>query len=85
MAPPDMQESFAPKGDDIDMTNTDTVVHQPKGADAGGPENGHGVPTLVTSHEANPVLERDAQTQGTWAGYVKTKQFWIAMVLGQSE
>ena len=78
-----IQESFAPRKDDIDMTESDTIVHQPKGADA-GPENGHGVPTLVASHEASPVLERDAATQGSWTAYVKTKQFWIAMLLGQS-
>ncbi|KAF2448147.1 DUF914-domain-containing protein [Karstenula rhodostoma CBS 690.94] len=66
------------------MADTDTVVHQPKGADAASPGNGTGVPTLVASHEANPVLERDAQTRGTWTAYVKTKQFWIAMVLGQT-
>ncbi|KAF1964165.1 DUF914-domain-containing protein [Bimuria novae-zelandiae CBS 107.79] len=65
------------------MTESDTVVHQPKGAETTNPENGHGVPTLVTSHEVNPVLERDAQTKGTWTAYVKTKQFWIAMLLGQ--
>lgn len=66
------------------MTQSDTVVHQPKGADTTNPENGHGVPTLVTSHEANPVLEQDAATKGSWTAYVKTKQFWIAMLLGQS-
>lgn len=85
MAQHDIQEAFAPSKAEIDATPTDTVVHQPKGAETTNPENGHGVATLVTSNEANPVLERDAQTQGTWTAYVKTKQFWIAMLLGQSE
>lgn len=84
MAQPTPQESFAPRKDDIDMSESHTIVHQPKGADA-VPENGHGVPTLVAEREANPVLEEDAATQGTWTAYVKTKQFWIAMLLGQSE
>ncbi|KAL1605096.1 hypothetical protein SLS60_004639 [Paraconiothyrium brasiliense] len=84
MAQSNVHGFFGKDTDNIDMTNTDTVSHQPKGAETASPENGHGVPTLVTSHEANPVLERDAQTKGTWAGYVKTKQFWIAMLLGQT-
>ncbi|KAK3214312.1 hypothetical protein GRF29_28g2730865 [Pseudopithomyces chartarum] len=83
MAQPTPQESFAPRKDDIDMSESHTIVHQPKGADA-VPENGHGVPTLVAEREANPVLEEDAATQGTWTAYVKTKQFWIAMLLGQT-
>jgi solute carrier family 35 protein F1/2 len=32
---------------------------------------------------ANEVLERDAQTKGRWFQYVKTKQFWITLALGQ--
>lgn len=31
----------------------------------------------------NEVLERDAQTKGRWFQYVKTKQFWITLVVGQ--
>lgn len=31
----------------------------------------------------NQVLESDAQTKGRWFQYVKTKQFWITLALGQ--
>jgi solute carrier family 35 protein F1/2 len=32
---------------------------------------------------AHSVLGRDAQTKGQWFQYVKTKQFWITLALGQ--
>ncbi|KAF2638496.1 DUF914-domain-containing protein [Massarina eburnea CBS 473.64] len=86
MAPANFTEEFTPKGDSEHigpMGNTTTV--QPKGADAvvsrGSSENGHGVPQFVD--EANPVLEAQASSKGRWFAYVKTKQFWIAMLLGQ--
>ncbi|KAL5414330.1 hypothetical protein PMIN06_002310 [Paraphaeosphaeria minitans] len=89
MAQVGYQEAYGKAGDinsnnTIDMTPTDTVAHQPKGVDATGSLDGTGVPTLVASHEPSPVLERDAATKGSWMAYVKTKQFWIAMVLGQT-
>jgi len=31
----------------------------------------------------NGMLEHDAQTKGRWFQYVKTKQFWITLLLGQ--
>lgn len=31
----------------------------------------------------NPVLEGNDQTQGRWFQYLKTKQFWITLLLGQ--
>ena len=31
----------------------------------------------------NEVLERDAQTKGRWFQYIKTKQFWVTLMLGQ--
>jgi hypothetical protein len=34
-----------------------------------------------TTH--NPVLEQVAQEKGRWFQYVKTKQFWITLLLGQ--
>lgn len=90
MAQQSYQEAFGKTHDanDIGMTPTDGIAHAPKGVDAAAQEDGTGVPTLVPSHshshEASPVLQRDAATQGSWMAYVKTKQFWIAMVLGQS-
>ncbi|KAI4652932.1 uncharacterized protein J4E78_007760 [Alternaria triticimaculans] len=57
------------------------------------PEAAHdktGAGTYVTSENeshngaaGNEVLERDAQTKGRWFQYLKTKQFWITLVLGQ--
>ena len=90
MAQSHLQGAFAPRKEEIDTTTSDTIVHQPKGAGTTSPENGSGIPTLVASpsheaHEVSPVLERDAQTKGSWTAYVKTKQFWIAMLLGQSK
>jgi len=35
--------------------------------------------------ESNDVLEQDAQTKGQWFQYVKTKQFWITLILGQGK
>jgi solute carrier family 35 protein F1/2 len=32
---------------------------------------------------AHSVLGHDAQTKGQWFQYVKTKQFWITLALGQ--
>jgi hypothetical protein len=36
----------------------------------------------VSAH-GNAVLEHDAQTKGRWFQYIKTKQFWITLALGQ--
>jgi solute carrier family 35 protein F1/2 len=47
---------------------------------------GHYVTSENESHSgapANEVLERDAQTKGRWFQYIKTKQFWVTLLLGQ--
>jgi solute carrier family 35 protein F1/2 len=36
-----------------------------------------------TATMGNPTLEAVAQTKGRWFQYVKTKQFWITLLLGQ--
>jgi hypothetical protein len=41
--------------------------------------------TAVTTAAGNEVLEHDAHTKGRWFQYVKTKQFWITLLLGQGE
>ncbi|CAE7188604.1 hypothetical protein CFE70_006826 [Pyrenophora teres f. teres 0-1] len=55
-------------------------------------DNKAGAGTYVTSENEshsggiaaeNEVLERDAQTKGQWFQYLKTKQFWITLLLGQ--
>lgn len=43
-------------------------------------------PVAVTSSasaSAGNVLERDAQSKGSWFAYLKTRQFWITLLLGQ--
>lgn len=85
------QEFVANKGDDIGPSHVDTTHVQPKGASSasssgnglhgvGEPEyvgNGHGV------IDVSPVLEDEAQSKGKWFQYVKTKQFWLVLLLGQ--
>lgn len=55
-------------------------------------DNKAGAGTYVTSENEshsggiateNEILERDAQTKGQWFQYLKTKQFWITLLLGQ--
>jgi hypothetical protein len=55
-----------------DKTGTETYVSsepEPNGASAHG----------------NEVLEHDTQTKGRWFQYIKTKQFWITLALGQGK
>jgi solute carrier family 35 protein F1/2 len=35
--------------------------------------------------EESPVLANDAQSRGRWFQYIKTKQFWLTMLIGQGE
>jgi hypothetical protein len=79
------QEDFdTNKADDFGMESTTHV--QPKATPRGthGSENGLAAPEYV-HHGVNPVLETEAQTKGKWFAYVKTKQFWLAMLLGQGK
>lgn len=80
------------KGDDVHVPATEqpstTTVH-PKSAGsshslsenerAGGATGA----TEYVGWEHNPVLEEEAHSKGTWFAYVKTKQFWVVLVLGQ--
>jgi hypothetical protein len=56
----------------IDKTGAGTYVSS---------ENDHAVSPVM----GNEVLEHNAQTKGRWFQYVKTKQFWITLLLGQGE
>ncbi|KAF2651569.1 DUF914-domain-containing protein [Lophiostoma macrostomum CBS 122681] len=42
---------------------------------------GHGNAEYVGGH--SEVLEEEAQSKGRWFSYVKTKQFWLVLLLGQ--
>ena len=89
MAPPNTDPHVsATKGDDVAPTNTlDTTTVLPKDVSSdsysgNGPANGgHGVPEYVGQH--SEVLEEEAQSKGKWFSYVKTKQFWLVLLLGQ--
>jgi solute carrier family 35 protein F1/2 len=84
------EDLIVSKGDDMGTTHV-----QPKGMDAShgaphsGPGNGLGGGGAEMAERGdgsvsgNPVLESVAQTKGTWFAYVKTKQFWLSMLLGQ--
>ncbi|KAF2277980.1 DUF914-domain-containing protein [Westerdykella ornata] len=80
------------KGDGLSVAATEqpptTTVH-PKSATSGRshsenePADGVTDAAEYAGWEHNPVLERDAETKGTWFAYMKTKQFWVVLVLGQ--
>lgn len=86
MAPPSNRGVILDKGDDIGSPAENTTHVQPKGAsETQSSENeDHGVPQYADSG-VNPVLEEEAQSKGRWFAYVTTKQFWVAMLLGQGE
>lgn len=48
-----------------------------------GRADGHGAAEYVGQGANNEILEEEAQSKGTWFAYVKTKQFWLVLVLGQ--
>ena len=54
----------------VDKTGAGTYVSS---------ENEH----IASPVMGNEVLEHDAQTKGRWFQYIKTKQFWITLLLGQ--
>ncbi|KAF2714638.1 DUF914-domain-containing protein [Pleomassaria siparia CBS 279.74] len=83
----------ANKGDDVGPSSVNTTHVVPKGAsslDGGSGKNGlHGArePEYVghdgAGVEHSPVLEDEAMSKGRWFQYVKTKQFWLVLLLGQ--
>ncbi|KAF2026910.1 DUF914-domain-containing protein [Setomelanomma holmii] len=63
---------FGSKGNDVGVDKTGASMHVSSGNErAASPAMG------------NEVLEQDAQTKGRWFAYIKTKQFWITLLLGQ--
>lgn len=56
--------------DNVDKLGTDTQISS---------ENGR---NDVAVHNEE-VLEQNAATKGRWFQYLKTKQFWITLILGQ--
>jgi solute carrier family 35 protein F1/2 len=62
------------KGDDV------VDYHAANKSGAGtyaSPENEHSGAPVLANHDS------DAPTKGQWFQYIKTKQFWITLLLGQ--
>lgn len=68
----------SPSSDSGNNGTADGGVHGPAEyiAGYGGAEN---------ESVANEVLAEEARSKGTWFAYVKTKQFWVVLVLGQGK
>ena len=84
---PHAADGFFGKGEDIrtaaEPVHT-TTVH-PKGLEVStGSENEHSGASLHAVGTGNEVLARDAQSKGRWFQYLRTKQFWLTLLLGQS-
>ncbi|KZM22260.1 uncharacterized protein EKO05_0011332 [Ascochyta rabiei] len=83
---PHSAEGFFGKGEDVhtaaDPVYT-TTVH-PKGLEVPTSSENERIGTSLHAVETgNEVLESDAQSKGRWFQYIKTKQFWLTMLLGQ--
>jgi len=81
---PHAAEGFFGKGEDIHTGPVVTQIVHPKDAEATtSSENERTGAPLQAVRTANEVLERDAESKGRWFQYVKTKQFWLTLLLGQ--
>jgi hypothetical protein len=75
---PDAQSSAGYYGNKSDVIVERTVDKTGAGVNVSS-ENEQNVSPAM----GNPTLEQVAQTKGRWFQYVKTKQFWITLLLGQ--
>lgn len=81
---PHSADGFFGKGEDIHARPIVTQSVHPKDSEvAGSSENERTGAPLHTVGTGNEVLERDAQSKGRWFQYLKTKQFWLTLLLGQ--
>ncbi|KAF2624702.1 DUF914-domain-containing protein [Macroventuria anomochaeta] len=81
---PHTAEGFFGKGEDIHTGPVVTQTVHPKGSEATTiSENERAGTALHPVGTGNEVLENDAQSKGRWFQYLKTKQFWLTMLLGQ--
>jgi solute carrier family 35 protein F1/2 len=81
---PHSADGFFGKGEDIHAGPIVTQSVHPKDSEvAGSSENERTGAPLHTVGTGNEVLERDAQSKGRWFQYLKTKQFWLTLLLGQ--
>jgi solute carrier family 35 protein F1/2 len=88
MAPPNTDPQIVTDTrDDVGhAAELDTTHVYPKDASrdsysGNGLAGGHGNAEYVEPH--SEVLEEEAQSKGKWFSYLKTKQFWLVMALGQ--
>jgi solute carrier family 35 protein F1/2 len=81
---PHSADGFLGKGEDIHTGPVVTQTVHPKDAEVTGSSDHErtGAP-LHAVGTGNEVLERDAQSKGRWFQYLKTKQFWLTLLLGQ--
>lgn len=81
---PHSAAGFFGKGEDIHSGPVVTqTIHAKDSEVTGSSENEHVGSTLQAVGTGNEVLERDAQSKGRWFQYLKTKQFWLTLLLGQ--
>lgn len=79
-----MNQVQAHPADGVVVPHAHHQNYDPEPVDKTG--SGYYVASENELHNATPtneVLERDAQTKGRWFQYVKTKQFWVTLLLGQ--
>lgn len=73
------ESTSAARSHEIENKAETTVVHtQDHGDRSSASTNGHGVPEVVGGAEDGAVRNRKRE----WFAYVKTKQFWVVLVLG---
>ncbi|KAG9201429.1 hypothetical protein G6514_005801 [Epicoccum nigrum] len=77
-------EGFFGKGEDVHTGPAVTQTVYPKDAEVTTSSgNEHTGAPLQAVGTGNSVLERDAQSKGHSFEYLKTKQFWLTLLLGQ--
>jgi solute carrier family 35 protein F1/2 len=77
-------EGYFGKGEDVHTGPAVSQTVYPKDAEVTASSgNEHTGAPLQAVGTGNSVLERDAQSKGHSFEYLKTKQFWLTLLLGQ--
>lgn len=79
------------KGADIGpVEQVDTTLIRPKGSSVSDSSSGnglagqaHGVPELVGGNGEDNTATMEEKSKGRWFNYLKTRDFWIVLLLGQ--
>lgn len=81
---PHNADGYFGKGEDVHTGPTVSQTVYPKDAEVtASSENERTGAPLQAVGTGNSVLERDAQSKGHSFEYLKTKQFWLTLLLGQ--